>query len=326
MRFYERQRPNSEEFVIGQVTQVDELGVRVILLEYDDLEGYVAPFNMRRKGVRSAKQLGKVGTITCFQVIYVDEKSIDLSRVSVEPGDREAKNTQFEMAKRVRDVLRYVAREHEVVDIQQQLCWPNIDTLTDLVNGIGREAVSVLTPEIWIAIEREGRKKLNLDKPVEVVETYVDVLCTGPRGILGVQEALRAGLAVDPRVAITLKQSPLYMIRCVGGDLPEPHDDPSSTLDRQAVTNEGAAQAFQDKELFVDDAGHSPRTAEERTTAQSGLSSSGGNAVLYRVVAAIKETIEKLEGGKLKWHRRELPVKDEYDQLYRQTSIEVVFK
>ncbi len=105
-----------------QILNVTDLGATCCLLEYNDIEGFIASSDYSRKRIRSVKKLMRVGKQEVLQVLRVDEEKgyVDLSKKLLTPKDIENCSERFEKAKTVNGILRRLAEQTNVK--LQDLC------------------------------------------------------------------------------------------------------------------------------------------------------------------------------------------------------------
>ena len=70
-----------------KILNVTDLGAACCLLEYDNIEGFIASSDYSRKRIRSVKKLMRVGKQEVLQVLRVDEEKgyVDLSKKLLTP-------------------------------------------------------------------------------------------------------------------------------------------------------------------------------------------------------------------------------------------------
>lgn len=205
-----------------KVERIDELGVRGHLVEYGaHVEAYARVQDMKRaRSVRSLNQITRVGRLEIVEVTDIDaDGHVDVSRNIVTAEERETFEKKFNKAKQVNGVLSYVANTFKMEDLGDVLDWPDHHTLHELCTqqfkdkGLADEVVEVLT--------KECEKKLSEDDTISDVRERVEIMCTGRDGILGIQAAIRAGLATHPSMRIYLERHPLFTVMCVTHDAEE---------------------------------------------------------------------------------------------------------
>lgn len=88
-RFYENELPRLDDTVMVKVTKIDDMGVHVKLLEYNNLDGYVSVSALSRRRIRSLSKIVKVGKQMALIVIRLDENKgyIDLSKRDISPEE-----------------------------------------------------------------------------------------------------------------------------------------------------------------------------------------------------------------------------------------------
>jgi translation initiation factor 2 subunit 1 len=81
-RFYENKFPKSDDVVMCQVININEYGVFVKLLEYENMNGFVTTSELSQKRFSSIAKIIKVNQRVPLIVLHVDEKKkdVDLSK------------------------------------------------------------------------------------------------------------------------------------------------------------------------------------------------------------------------------------------------------
>lgn len=72
-RFYERDFPEQDEFVVVKVQSIEEMGAYVTLLEYDGVQGMILLSELSRRRIRSIHKLLRVGRNEIVMVIRGDK-------------------------------------------------------------------------------------------------------------------------------------------------------------------------------------------------------------------------------------------------------------
>jgi translation initiation factor 2 subunit 1 len=100
---YENQFPEVEDVVMVNVKQVQDVGVYVQLLEYDNIEGMIQLSELSRRRIRSMQKLIRVGRNEVVVVLRVDQDKgyIDLSKRRVTPEDYVKCEEKFNRSKAV---------------------------------------------------------------------------------------------------------------------------------------------------------------------------------------------------------------------------------
>jgi translation initiation factor 2 subunit 1 len=224
-RFYENQYPELEELVMVNVRNIDNVGVYVTLLEYNNIEGMILLSELSRRRIRSVNKLIRVGRNEVVSVLRVDREKgyIDLSKKTVVPEDVGKAEDRFNKAKAVHRVLRQVAEQKGMVlkTLYQQVGWPLykkyghcydafrlvLTDQEDIFTGleVDKEVVATLTDYI---------KKRLAPQPIKV-RADVEVTCFTYEGIDAVRAALLAGQEVGTKespVKIRLIGPPMYVV------------------------------------------------------------------------------------------------------------------
>ena len=214
-------------FASSQILNVTDLGATCCLLEYNDIEGFIASSDYSRKRIRSVKKLMRVGKQEVLQVLRVDEEKgyVDLSKKLLTAKDIEVCSERFEKSKIVNGILRRLAetKEQKLMDIYEQFGWA-------LYEGEDGHAYDVLQNSLLDAsildkykIPKDCQEELMAivkhrmsTNPVKV-EAEINLTCFGIDGV----EALKAALLVarelgteETPIVVTVKASPVYTLSC----------------------------------------------------------------------------------------------------------------
>ena len=84
MKWHEKTYPEIDEVVICRVKQINDYGIQVNILNYGNIDGFLAINELSRKKIKSIRSVIKVGDIKPLVVIRKDLKNnqmlIDLSK------------------------------------------------------------------------------------------------------------------------------------------------------------------------------------------------------------------------------------------------------
>lgn len=99
------------DLVAVEISNVNDDGAYVRLLEYNDREGLILATNTTRKRVRNVRKLLRVGTQDIMQVIHIDKEGgfIDLSKRTIQFADIEVTKKYFEKSKIVNLIMKLTA-------------------------------------------------------------------------------------------------------------------------------------------------------------------------------------------------------------------------
>lgn len=106
MRFYKNKFPKVDELAIGIPFKIDDMGVSVRLVEYDDHKAFIALKEVSERRVRSIKKVIKLYKIYPLLVVAVDEEKgyIDLSNKYI--TDRDSAIEHFNKYKHIISVFK----------------------------------------------------------------------------------------------------------------------------------------------------------------------------------------------------------------------------
>merc|ERR1711991_1274 len=216
-----------DEVVMVKILNVTDLGATCCLLEYNDIEGFIASSDYSRKRIRSVKKLMRVGKQEVLQVLRVDEEKgyVDLSKKLLTHKDIEVCNERYEKSKIVNGILRRLGETKNVklMQIYEEFGW----SLYEGEDGHAYDVLqaSLLDPSILdkYKIPKEYQELLSgivkhrmSSNPIKV-EAEINLTCFGMDGV----EALKAALLVardvgteETPIVVTVKASPVYTLSC----------------------------------------------------------------------------------------------------------------
>lgn len=218
MRFYENELPDINDMVIVKVNSIEDMGVYVSLLEYDNIEGMIQMSELSRKRIRSISNIIRVGTIEICVVLRVDKIKIqvDLSKKKVNTEDIEPCQQRYNKSKSVNGIITYISSISKV-DLKQlyeDIIWP-----LNKQYGCAYDAFKSRNPNIFDFIKNEDVKKHLIEqlnhkfksKPVKLCADF-EISCYTSEGIDAIKYALNN---IEGDVKIQLISSPKYIITTI---------------------------------------------------------------------------------------------------------------
>jgi translation initiation factor 2 subunit 1 len=228
-RFYERKLPDANEIVMVKIMAITDIGVNVILPEYNNIEGLMLLNELSRKRVRSVHKFVRIGVTEPSMVIRVDTAKgyVDLSKKRVTAEDVTACLARYHKAKLVDSILKRVAETYDypLEKLYEQTAWP-----LDKVYGssyIGFRGILTHPDDV--------SENWSQDLPVDIKQSliqsicrrlasqsikvcaYIDITCY-QHGIDAIKDALQQGLDINDKIAINLVASPTYTITITAVD------------------------------------------------------------------------------------------------------------
>jgi translation initiation factor 2 subunit 1 len=228
-RFYERKLPEIDELVMVEVKTMNEIGSFVKLLEYDDLEGFIAHSELSRanriKG--SISRLIKVSQKYVLQVIRVDKTQgyVDLSKRLLTESDLVNGSKKYNDNKNIQGVFKRFAKDfgQDFLALQRDVIWPLYDKYEELFEVL----VGITTKEVSDSMEifedlplsnelKEGLIKTIKNKltahPAKILAEF-ELTCYDAEGVEAIKRSLQRGLSLSTKelpVTIQLKSSPTF--------------------------------------------------------------------------------------------------------------------
>jgi len=94
MPWHKELYPETDTVVICRVTQIDEYGVRVSILNYGGIEGFLTTNELSRKKIKSIRSVMKVGDIKPLLVIKTEKKR---DKIFIDLSNKEISNIEYEV-------------------------------------------------------------------------------------------------------------------------------------------------------------------------------------------------------------------------------------
>ena len=131
-RFYRNQMPQKEDLVAVITTQLrDDMGASVMLLEYDNMEGFIMLNHASTRRVRSVHKVMKIGKKEMMEVLRVDEekKCIDLSKKNMKADAIDEAYKRYIASKKVHAIMRQTAIKLKtpVIELYERWGWDLYD-------------------------------------------------------------------------------------------------------------------------------------------------------------------------------------------------------
>lgn len=233
MRFYRNKFPKIDEIVIGIPTVIDDMGVSVKLVEYNDQQAFIALREVSERRFRSIKKVIKLGRIYPLLVVAVDEEKgyVDLSNKYI--TDRDSAIEHYNKYKHIISVFKqFLYRlgkmlerelsEEDVLEYAEKVLWrfdrkEAYDQFSKIridLDGVDQFDLSEEERELL----KEAVIKM-FKKPVYTVQARFNMFVIGTGGVDRIKTILayadscsRDGVEMQ----ITLLTSPCYQIQVVG--------------------------------------------------------------------------------------------------------------
>jgi len=230
-RFYKNRLPETDDLVMVNVVNIEEMGVYVHLLEYNNIEGMILLTELSRRRIRSINKLIRVGRNEVVVVVRVDREKgyIDLSKRRVSPEDISKCEEKFIRGKTVSSILRHTAEvlglktNAEFEELYDKTAW-YYDEKYKRVGAAYDVFARAVNDEHELddcKVDEETRKILlnnirrRLTPQAVKCRADVEVACYGYDGVDAVKAALREGLNASTEempVKINLIAPPLYVV------------------------------------------------------------------------------------------------------------------
>lgn len=214
-RYHEQVYPSEGEIVVGKVSKITDLGVFILLTEYNNIEGLIVIGELTRKRISNAQKAAKAGKLEIAVVSRVDKSKgyIDLSKIKVTPQEKVdclkqhyknklAHNTMITIAKRL---------EMDLEELYKTFGWPLAKEYGNLYNYFSKVQEN---PELIKSHKEEVLESVQLRfKPSKVkVIAQIKINCFNKEGVNFIKKALSSALAVDKEIEITLVKPPIFSV------------------------------------------------------------------------------------------------------------------
>lgn len=242
-RMYEKEFPGKDDLVMVLVTDLNDVGAFVTLLEYNNLEGYILLSELSRRRMRSINKHIRVGKKEILQVLRVDEEKryIDLSKKNLNQVEIDEALERYRKSTTVHSILEYVAKSQDPAgeeiltfeQVYQQMAWPlyakydhAYDAYRKYIKGEDIFAGLTISPHLLPTFHRTIHHRMGLSKVKVVAE--IQLTCFKRVGIDGIRQSIVEALEsfkkshnitedeaqkeMDEMVYVRLESSPVYVV------------------------------------------------------------------------------------------------------------------
>ena len=218
-RFYLNAFPQIDDVVMVEVTSINELGVYVILKEYNDIEGIILLSELSKRRIRSINKEIKIGHLEAATVMRIDKGYIDLSKRRVTEQDKEKATDKYNKSKIVHHMLNIIAQQTQMSleTIYQIIGWPLYQKYGHAYDAF---RLAIENPELlgFLGLETQVQETLITCIQRKMIPTSfklradIECTCYTCEGIEAIKEALHAGHIISNDIKIVIISPPLYMI------------------------------------------------------------------------------------------------------------------
>lgn len=107
--YYNNHLPEKDELVMARISEISEIGVTCVLLEYNNITAFLSFSEISRKNCRSVYNLVKVGQKYIFQVTSVTNNNVDLSKKFLDPDEITFGQEKYKKGKFVYNICKYIS-------------------------------------------------------------------------------------------------------------------------------------------------------------------------------------------------------------------------
>jgi len=186
--------PEPGELVVCEVTEVEDFGAFVDLVEYEDKEGLIHVSEVASGWVKYIRDHVREGQTVVCKVLEIDEDSqqIDLSAKDVNDHQKQDKIQEWKNETKADNWLSRELEDEEFQEVAEALISRYGTMYEALEEGAikGEEVFEDAGIEGELAEELTGIARENINVPYVEVTGYVDIETTSPSGVDDVVEAL----------------------------------------------------------------------------------------------------------------------------------------
>ncbi|MXR51102.1 translation initiation factor IF-2 subunit alpha [Halovenus sp. WSH3] len=240
--------PESGELVVGRVDEIEDFGVFVDLLEYEDKRGLCHISEVASGWIKNVRDHVNTDQRVVAKVLDVDESAqqIDLSIKDVNDHQRKEKIQEWKNEQKA-DNWMEIAFGEEISDEEYSAVANSLlAEFASLYDGFeqaaihGREALEDvdLDDDQIDAIVETARE--NVSVPYVTVSGYVDLTCPAGNGVDAVQEALQAAegngeIPEEVDLKVTYVGAPEYRIEVQAPDYKTAEDQLEASAERASA-------------------------------------------------------------------------------------------
>ena len=128
-RMYENILPVVDETTMVEITDINDMGLTVELLEYGNLSANVKLTELSRKRIKSIKQHAKIGKVEPMTVIEVNESKgyVDLSKKYITEEEIEVCSKRYQKSKSIYSIIWYLSEnfpQYSIAQLNEMIVWP----------------------------------------------------------------------------------------------------------------------------------------------------------------------------------------------------------
>ena len=256
--------PEPDELVVGRIDEIEDFGVFVDLLEYEDKRGLCHISEVASGWIKNVRDHVNIDQRVVAKVLDIDEssKQIDLSLKDVNDHQRQDKIQEWKNEQKA-DKWMAIAFGEDVADEKYtSVANAMLASFGSLYDGFEQAAIhgeevlegTDLSAEEIEAIVDTARQ--NVSVPYVNVTGYVSLECPSSDGVDVIKEALQAAegdgdVPEEVQLAVTYVGSPEYRIEVQAPDYKTAESELEDSAQRaQAVVDEcgGTADFYRDRE------------------------------------------------------------------------------
>lgn len=242
-RFYRKEFPDVDDIVIMKINREDEYGYYGDLLEYENIEGFVALSELIKGKYMKKKHPFKKGDLYPFTVIRInyDKNTVDVSKKRTETDDGEDIMIQYRICGNINKLInefytmymkyyksKYLDEKlYNINDIMDVTIWKLYDDYDeydyqDIYNKILGNPIILLPDSLFEenfiekAIENINNRITKKDMIMEMNITLVVFEDDAIEKIKDIFNIDGMDLNDDYKIQITLKSTPVYKIKIEG--------------------------------------------------------------------------------------------------------------
>ncbi|MES1922291.1 hypothetical protein MHBO_003800, partial [Bonamia ostreae] len=202
-RMYRNEYPKIDDLVMAKVTRIEDTGVYLSLLEYQNLEGLMMHSELSKRRWRTVSKMVQVHRQEIVMVMRVDREKgyVDLSKKRVPPTERSRFLERYKNSRKVHSIFRQVCVKcnFSIEETYKSFGWQLYDDFPHAIDGL--DYLNTYPKEFLekYDVPNEIKNSLienvshRLTKKKRKVRALFEINCFTPSGILSIRKALEQG-------------------------------------------------------------------------------------------------------------------------------------
>ena len=185
MKYYNKDTPSIGDIVIAKITKVDELGVELEFLEYNNQRGYILQSNLQRVKKNQFNQIYKIGNDLHVEYVGIFEKIMSFTNKSIDEEKVKEFNKNFKNYKKIINIISNFLEKNKGINQEYFLNKVLYNYLKNEDDEDNEENNHTIIIRLYNKIIKEDEMVFELDKSVKtkyyeyIKENIQDTKCKG---------------------------------------------------------------------------------------------------------------------------------------------------